>query len=30
MRSRLREADQAIGDWYMINEDFTVWLDLEV
>lgn len=30
MRSWLREADQAIGDWYMKNEDFTLWLYPEV
>lgn len=30
MRSWLREADQAIGNWYMMNEYFTIWLCLEV
>lgn len=30
MRSWRRKADQAIGDWYMKNEDFTLWLHLEI
>lgn len=26
VRSWLEEAEQAVGDWYMVNEDFSMWL----